>query len=256
MNDVTFFSQTRKEGILSFPGETFDGFTKRAQNIKFSKHTFFQENQSEGVFLHPFSLKSLEISTQILLKKSSKGLRLWEAAATWTVDYRNAPLSYVQYKDSKIVPIDELINHEVVHEMRCSFNEKYFEEFLAYNTSQSLFRRVFGPLFISTFESLFFLAAFYTLLICYVFWENNLFLWLIIPLVALPLLRLVVLQFFFMRCLNMLSKVFIKQDPLAIAISLTDREVIKIAFKKESDILTFFNSQKNPRFQQILDTFT
>jgi len=253
---VLFFSQTRKEGILSFPGESFEDFKIRANDIKLHKQMFLKENQCKGFFLHPFSFKGLEVSTYVLLKKGAKDLHPWEAAATWTVDYKNTALSYIQYKDSQRVSIDELLNHEIVHEMRCGFKEKIFEEFLAYKTSRSIYRRLFGPVFISSCESVVFLSAFFALLGSYIVFDNDVFIWMMIFLLAFLLLRLGILQWIFIRCLNRLAKVFGNHDPLAIAISLTDQEIIQIASKKQSDILHYFAAKKTPRFQQILDTFT
>lgn len=50
----------------------------------------------------------------------------------------------------------ELLVHELVHVGRMSFQESQFEEMLAYRTSQSAFRRWFGPIIQSSIESVLF----------------------------------------------------------------------------------------------------
>lgn len=54
---------------------------------------------------------------------------------------------------------DELVAHEVCHVGRMCFQEPRFEEILAYQSSKSWFRRVFGPLFQSSIETVIFLIV-------------------------------------------------------------------------------------------------
>lgn len=51
---------------------------------------------------------------------------------------------------------DELLAHEMAHVGRTAFDEPHFEEFLAYRSSKSPFRRWFGPIFKSYWESMLF----------------------------------------------------------------------------------------------------
>ncbi len=54
---------------------------------------------------------------------------------------------------------NELIEHELCHVGRMCFHEPRFEEILAYQTSNSRFRRWFGPLFQSSLETVIFLIV-------------------------------------------------------------------------------------------------
>ncbi|MEN9343975.1 MAG: hypothetical protein RLZZ453_762 [Chlamydiota bacterium] len=93
----------------------------------------------------------------VRLVVDKKNLKPWEAAATWI-----GPSVHIQLKSEKpplFYSIEEIISHELVHVVRAEYNEPLFEEILAFSTSNSRFRRFFGPLFSSPKESLFFLGS-------------------------------------------------------------------------------------------------
>jgi hypothetical protein len=60
---------------------------------------------------------------------------------------------------------DEIIAHELCHVGRMAFEEKRFEELLAYRTSDRFFPRYFGPILQSVGESRLFIIVLLTLLI-------------------------------------------------------------------------------------------
>ena len=82
---------------------------------------------------------------------SHKGLLPWEGAATWIEENEEGiPGASIQIKPSFftwLYPQEEVIAHEMVHAMRLKFEERRFEEILAFRTSKNRFRRYFGPLF-------------------------------------------------------------------------------------------------------------
>jgi hypothetical protein len=60
---------------------------------------------------------------------------------------------------------DELLKHELVHVCRMMFQEPKYEEFLAYRTSASRFRRWWGPIISSAKESVLFVFVFALILV-------------------------------------------------------------------------------------------
>jgi hypothetical protein len=254
--EQSFFCKTRKQGILSIPGESFSCFAKRVENLAENRRVFYQKEKSHGMTSMDYYDDKLKIHKTLFLLESSKNLKIWEAAATWTIEQDKTFLSYIQIKKHKRVSLDEILKHELIHEMRQGFEEKVFEEFLAYKTSKSFFRRWFGPIFLSSKESLFFVLFFNLLLIVFFITDSDLISLSLYVSVGLLFFRLAVLQYVFCRCLKKISRIFQDIDPLSLAVCLTDREIVKIAFnKKISDFFTI-NYENSPRWQQILDTFT
>ena len=254
--EKSFFSETRKQGILSYPFESFASFKNRVDLLKENRQAFFNQEKDRGMISFPFFDEFLYVSKSLFLIQSSKHLRFWEAAATWTVDYNNSFLSYIQIKPKKRVLNEEMIRHEAIHEMRQGFKEKIFEEFLAYNTSKSFFRRIFGPIFFSTQETLVFVGVFYISLLVFFFTENEIGFIGLAWIVVFLILRLGICHLIFFRCLKKIARIFPWKDPLAIAVSLTDKEILVIAIKKNLFSLSQIKKENSPRWQQILDTFT
>lgn len=255
-NPIGFYRETRLKGILSVPGESFEHFEKRVRLLEVNKDHFFTEEQSKGMKLENFSDDTLVVDKQLFLIESSKHLRLWEAAATWTVEYKDSFLSYVQIRNKNKVSLKDILTHEAVHEMRTGFQEKLFEEFLAYRTSKSFFRRFFGPFFLSAKESLWFIFLFYSVLFIFFLTDVGLAFGVLYFALGFLCLRLCVLQYVFCRSLKKIKEIFTNVDPLAIAVSMTDKEIIKIAFSKKRLDFNDIKKENHPRWQQILDTFT
>lgn len=254
--DNSFFSFTRKQGILSYPFESFASFKKRVGLLKENRQSFFDKEKDKGMTKLDFFDDPLQVNTLLFLKESSKDLRFWEAAATWTVEYNSTFLSYIQIKNKKRTSYEEIIRHEAIHEMRQGFKENIFEEFLAYRTSKNFFRRIFGPIFFSPKETMFFVIAFYISLAIFFFTEEKMCLACFAVVVVLLMVRLIVCHLIFLRCLKKLAKIFSWKEPLAIAVSLTDKEILAIACKKNLFSLSQIHKENSPRWQQILDTFT
>ena len=83
----------------------------------------------------------------------------WQGAAAWIFELENgAPLSSLIQVREKVWPLfgseEERLSHELCHVGRMGFEEKQYEEVLAYQTSTSPFRRFFGPLFQSNLDSI------------------------------------------------------------------------------------------------------
>lgn len=66
---------------------------------------------------------------------SSRGLRPWEAGATWGREIRLQP-AFKTRQRWRLAQRDEVIAHEIVHALRYELNEPLFEEMLAFSTAQ------------------------------------------------------------------------------------------------------------------------
>jgi hypothetical protein len=91
---------------------------------------------------------------------SKEKLAPWHGAMTWVFNESKDFTYLIQLRPSlkkkkylKIYDKDEILTHEAVHAVRAGLNSSKFEEFFAYWTATSLFRKVFGPLFQSPKES-------------------------------------------------------------------------------------------------------
>ena len=100
---------------------------------------------------------------------SNRKLSFFEGAAAWIFqETKESPEeAFLQLrkglrgKDTLLgyYPVDELVGHELVHVSRMAFKEPLFEEMLAYETSNSPFRKSYGPLFRQPKEVNFFLIT-------------------------------------------------------------------------------------------------
>lgn len=234
----------------------------------------------EDFLLRAEALKSLDSSPPVLIQRTfnvapdwievvtaSKGLYFWEGAATWIEENSEGKRwCKIQYKDTfltRFYPKDEVIAHEMVHAMRLMFDEPRFEEILAYQTSQSRFRRYFGPLFSHPGESKLFLGS--VVLSWILYWAELLFDvsfrggWiLLLPLFVLGfgVFRLFRSQSIFAQALRRLKMAAQKDvNPLAIALRLTDAEVEQCAQWTPEEIRTFAAQENNLRWRQIHTMF-
>jgi hypothetical protein len=81
----------------------------------------------------------------------NQGLYFFEGGCTWIHEDGRAS---IQIRKDKLFfyKKEEILAHELVHFFRKDLSETIFEEIIAYETSNSKFRRYFGPLFRSSFE--------------------------------------------------------------------------------------------------------
>ncbi|MEC8306471.1 MAG: hypothetical protein VXZ72_01240 [Chlamydiota bacterium] len=95
----------------------------------------------------------------IPVHSSSQGLAPWEAAATW-ISEEALPTIHIHPKpwfcqSSR----EEILHHEMVHALRAAFPPSSFEELLAHSLSKSSWRKKWGGLIHSTWESLLLLSG-------------------------------------------------------------------------------------------------
>lgn len=171
-------SRLDEKGVIPGPGETIDSF---AQRVKMA------ENPMDSLKECPLpcqTASNADSFPQVLdetarlygirngwvpLFYSRKSLRPWEGATTW----------YYHPSESSVIPIiqlspslarqksllfglyegEEILAHELAHAGRVAFDEYYFEEVIAYQTSTSKLRRLLGGLVLIPFETLAFLLV-------------------------------------------------------------------------------------------------
>ncbi len=138
------------EGFIPGPGETPEDFRKRV----FETREFFHA-QADALPSHHWQWPSEQLKTLFDFSPrwcaaicSSKGLAPWQAAATW-IDVKRVYLIRLRSARwvSWMIDRDEVLAHEAAHAARAAFDESKYEEFFAFLTSASKWRRVFGPLF-------------------------------------------------------------------------------------------------------------
>lgn len=145
------------EGLIPGPNETAESFAERVE----ATQKFFRDQKDvfpPAVWDWPREqLKTLfDFSPRwCAASGSSKGLTPWQAAATW-IDVKRIYLIRVRSSGwlSRLVDRSEVLAHEAVHASRAAFDEPKYEEFFAYLTSSSRWRKVMGPLFRKSIEAL------------------------------------------------------------------------------------------------------
>lgn len=179
---------------------------------------------------------------------SDRGLRFWEGAATWvqedgslTVQLRKA---FRKGSYLKIYSRHEILAHEAVHSARVALGSTLFEEILAYSTSTSRLRRWAGPFFLRPWESVLFAILLLFGAACSIF--SPLFFLLPILGILCGAIRLSRLWLLFNKCLKNIAA--LSKDPkkkLAVAIRLTDEEIIDFAYSTPEEITSYITQEKD-----------
>lgn len=164
-------------------------------------------------------------------------LTFYQAAATWIIEEEGCRIPLIQLKTRYAdLPkgCTEILAHEAVHAVRMQFDEPWYEEIFAYQTSQYGFRRWFGPLFLHLWEAPAFIVLSMAPLLG-IF--HPLFFWLPWGFLALLLMRLaalrLILKLAFLRFVKLGLK---KSECWAFAFRLSDREIFSFAFNKAVQI--------------------
>jgi hypothetical protein len=179
--------ELNSQGIVPGPTEDESDFQKRAdyclhlrENLSFLSETLPQlrEAASDQVLEEalPTTRKFYDIApTWIPLFFSNYKLSPWHGGCAWIFqkDDQSPTSAFFQLRQSfrtqqtylGIYSRDELIAHELSHVGRMCFEEPQFEEFLAYRSSPSAFRRRFGPLIQSPWEGAAFLLSLFIMVV-------------------------------------------------------------------------------------------
>lgn len=230
------------EGFVVGPRECKTALQRRLTAVK-----DLLENPSLLQDKFPFPIPSFERkSASLLTFRSDKKLPFWIGAMTWVLEpEKDVAIPVLQLPTKRRIPWlseEEIVRHEEVHARRALFNERRFEEILAYHTSSSTWRRFLGPLFQTNKESTLFLLL--LLLPFFSAWFYS------IPALYLTLLllRLMQNQYIYKRAYQNLQKSFIKAEKVLEC--LQDDEIVLFAKGKEDAII-----KTSLRWQQIFLLF-
>lgn len=251
-----------KQGLIPGPLESEQEFEKRAEYCLNLKKNL-QEQLEDKLPFPSIELMNPPIEKALAQTQAQYGimprwvpvffsnaqLPPWHGGCAWIFQINDkSPVSgFIQlrkhfYQSERYLTLyqrDEILAHEFAHIGRMCFEEPKFEEFLAYQSSPSAWRKRLGPLVQSSWESLLFV-----ILLLLIFIIDGFMLWFgdfltyyklmglkLIPLLLLGagVLRLVIRNQQLVKCRETLSK--ITPDPLtvnAITYRLTDKEIIAL----------------------------
>lgn len=231
--------------------------TKLTENAPFSP-----ENRASAKILE----ESFEITQRLYDIKpdwipvffSNYKLAFWHGGCAWIFqENEKTPMgAFFQlrqvFRDSTtylgIYRRDELIAHELSHVGRMMFEEQRFEEVLAYRSDHSRFRRYFGPIMQSSWESALFVLILFLIIVTDFSLSEFLsrqayqhIMWLkLVPfgMVLYALGRLWKRQRQSSRCLSRLQDI-VSEKADAVIYRLTDEEIGKFAEMTSDDILKY-----------------
>lgn len=246
--------ELNRKGLIPGPGEAMEPFCRRAEYCLTLKQHLTEElkaniagieNDDPAVLQEPckYLEQTYDIApTWIPVFFSNYRLPFWHGGCAWIFqvaeDSPTAALIQMRQKLRNggsylgMYSRDELLSHELTHVARMAYQEQKYEEVLAYRTSNSRFRRWFGPIIQSSGESVIFVLLLFVIIVFDVFLvamqheaAYRMALWLkLIPLamIAFGLYRLRKTQRALDRCVERLGG---NQRAWQIAFRLTDAEI-------------------------------
>lgn len=191
---------------------------------------------------------------------SNQGLAPWHGGCAWICqkEKTSSPIAFFQLRKPfahrlrylGIYQRDELVAHELSHIGRMTFQEPVYEEILAFRTATSKFRRWFGPILLSSTETMMFFLILCLLLFVDVALLSQpnaqaleISLWLkIIPLalVGYGLVRLASRQRRFHSCRRRLTALFESETVAdSVMYRLTDDEIDRFATYSPKEVLRY-----------------
>ena len=262
-----------RQGLIPFEGESEEAFLKR---VDFCLHTHAHLEKHIGK----------TIPRDLSLEEAYKeALALYAIAPRWTpVIYSNektlpwhggyalifqlddnAPLSAMIQLREKIYSFfgskNERLVHEFAHVGRMGFQENKYEEILAYQASKKPYRKLFGPLFQSGWESLLFaslllLVVVFDLLILFsgsitlydLYDLYDRFFWL--KILPLSFLAFLLIRLFWRQ--SQFRKVR-KKLPLPLIYRLTDQEIDLFAKLPLEEIKAYFEKNQSHSLRSRLN---
>ena len=153
----TSYLQLFENGFLPGPSESREQFFNRIEETKKvlkDPEKFIPKEFIQSGLLSPLNGASLLLS-------NTKGFL--QASCTTILEINKLLPIAIITKPSKFssyfVSSKEVLNHEKIHALRAMFEKSKYEEFIAYRTSKSFFRRYFSPIIGSTFDRIIFYTA-------------------------------------------------------------------------------------------------
>lgn len=242
-----------RNGYVIGPLESLNDFFARVQ--------YLIDDAPEHPTYIPDYLKDLfDINPEyVRIIYSNDGIGVWEGACTWIAENEVAIQLRKSLEKKKrlyyFYDKEELIAHEMVHVVRAKFQEKEFEEILAYSTSRSRLRRFFGPIFRNpgeTYVCLLSLLVFVVLLGLY----PSLGFLCFAGTVGFFCGRLVRLQSIFFKARSKIKTLF-GVNPYPVLLRLTDREIRLFAEESREGLINYMdaNEKKEARWKQIIQSY-
>ncbi|MFQ5729523.1 MAG: hypothetical protein ACE5GN_04095 [Waddliaceae bacterium] len=282
-----------RRGLVPGPEESENEYLARVEHCLNLKSQIVNDLEKEAPFTTspPASqdyLKNAFHKTQDLfdivpdwipLFFSNYKLTPWHGGCTWIFQTKkDSPIgALLQLRQPfsasptylKIYNRDEFLAHELSHVGRMKFEEPTFEEFFAYRTSRSCFRRWFGPIVKSFWESLLFLVALLIIFLldfALIFMDQDalypIAMWAkTVPLgmLALGVGRLWWRHRQFSNCFKRLRELLPDDAKThAVIYRLIDREILAFSNMKPSEIQQFVeeNKGKSLRWRVIASAYT
>ncbi len=275
MADIQEMLQYNRLGLIPGPHESVEDFIKRASyclNLRLQINQELQANlgeeASEFSLIAPGLAKvhdAYDIAPEwIPVFYSNYRLGFWHGGCAWIFQTSNdQPLGSLlqlrqQFKTSEnylgMYHRNELTAHELSHVGRMAFEEPQFEEFFAYRTATSSFRRWLGPIVQSSVESMLVLILIGLFLFVDIFLivfgegpNHSTLWWKLLPfglLVTAGLLRLWRRHQCLSSSLNVLDQCLGgEKKALAVAYRLQDKEIKAFAKMTPSEIKAYAKEQ-------------
>lgn len=228
LNSREDFLKLFYEGILASENDTLESFNDRVQTLK---------KLPTHHFKNPiFGIKKVHAHVN-----SKKPLLPWFAALT-RFEYQGE-VAIPMIEISPFAP-KETLDHEFIHAIKAPHQESVFEEFLAFELSRGLRKRV-GPLFFDPWEANILLIS------ALIGFFLPVFLGAAGLLLIYFCLRLVLTRLVFKKGLDQIKVYFDVKNPLPLALLLTEEEFRRLAAKDFIYIEEKFKKD-SIRHQQIL----
>lgn len=281
MNEIELVDWNRR-GLIPGPGEQLADFQKRVQFCLGLKNQFFSEISVPQSLQYDNAQEKIEEAALLLVRNlygispdwvplffSNWKLAPWHGGAAWIFQIKeDAPLGALLqlrkalYKKRLYLGLyerDELMAHEFAHVGRMAFEEKKFEELLAYRSSQKSFSRYFGPIIQSAQESRLVIYLFATLFLMDAFFlfsgsldaylGTQVFKLVPLLLILFGLLRLKQRQSALKKAEEKLKELV--PDANAVVYRLTDREIELFSKSSIENIRNYIRKEPSLRWQVI-----
>ena len=276
--EILFLNQT---GWLVGPKETKETFLQRVkttrecgENLSLLQDQCFPLNQKvkkphwQWVKAHLLSL--FDIAPESFLAFfNDKKFSFFEGAAMWicSVDGQKVPVIQIRKPLAKgswlyFYTLEELLAHEAVHAARVAFDEPRMEEFFAYMSSSSSFRKVLGPLVKNSWEVWVFFSLFFIGIVFQSFSYE------ILPalsalcfsacllFLSVGFVRLFRMRRIFVKAFNKLFLIFQKKSiAMAVLVRLTDEEIQNFSKSSLEKIYQYVDQDKTFRWQVIKSSY-
>lgn len=269
-----------REGLIPGPDENADAFYQRVHYCRNLRREIGSQLDVKGELggsdllleAAPITQKLFDIVPEWApVIFSNHRLAPWHGGCAWIFQQTpNTPLgAFFQLREvfaaSKrylgLYDRNELIAHEAAHVGRMAFEEPQFEEMLAYRTSKSGFRRIFGPIAQSPWESLVFvILVILSMVVNFLGLYEHLYLgWITITpwiFLGIGLGRLWVRHRQFQRCLHRLQEALgdtFKAN--AVIYRLRDEEIMRFGKLTREELLHEVADQRSLRWRVIRQAY-